>query len=89
MQMLQLTAVHLNPTGMVNLYLKLSSVTIDNPSSCMKRGLLQLKEAPSEGIFKYKYSMLLSAWIANKPIKLIGTGECTSQGDEKIYVVNY
>jgi hypothetical protein len=72
-----------------SMYIRMISVTTENPASCMKRGLLQLQEAPSNEIFKYKYSMLLSAWMANKSIKLVGTGECTWQGDEKIYAVNY
>lgn len=43
----------------------------------------------SGDVFKYKYSMLLTAWASNKSIKLIGTNKCTGEGDEIIFVVNY
>ncbi|WP_104398454.1 hypothetical protein [Vibrio penaeicida] len=73
-----------------SLYIKPLSVVKTDVPSCVKRQLLRLQEFDISGdVFKYKYSMLLTAWAANKSIKLVGTNKCTSEGDEIIYVVNY
>ncbi|CCO47435.1 exported hypothetical protein [Vibrio nigripulchritudo SOn1] len=73
-----------------SLYIKPVSVVKSDIPACAKRQLLRLQEMDISGdVFKYKYSMLLTAWAANKSIKLLGTNKCTSEGDEIIYVVNY
>ncbi|MCL6270750.1 hypothetical protein M3P05_12530 [Sansalvadorimonas sp. 2012CJ34-2] len=70
-----------------SLYLEPLSSGVDKPS-CVKRRLLRLKSNNIESVaFTLKYSMLLSAWMNNKEVKLHGTNECTSEGDEIIYAI--
>ena len=70
------------------LYLAPVSIEIINKPACATRGLLRLQEMDlSDPVFKYKYAMLLASWIAEREVELRGTGECTSEGDEIIFVV--
>ena len=72
-----------------SLYIKPIGAIKTNQPACVKRNLLRLQESDTSSVvFKYKYSMLWAAWAADRKIKLIGTGECTAEGDEIIYVVN-
>lgn len=71
-----------------NLYIKPVDVTKTNIPSCATRVLLRLQEDMTSEAFKYKYTMLLSMWVAQKEIRLIGTNGCTTEGDEIIYAVN-
>jgi len=55
---------------------------------CATRHLLRLKETdPASPVFNNKFAILLAAWMAGRDVDLRGTGECTSEGDEIIYVV--
>lgn len=55
---------------------------------CATRELLRLEVSDlNSARFKYEYSILLSAWMAGREVTLEGTGQCTSEGDELIFVV--
>lgn len=47
----------------------------------------RLVAAPGSDAFKQTYAMLLASWMAQRPVELRGTGECTSEGDETIFAV--
>jgi len=70
------------------LYLQPINAKITSKPACATRTLLRLRETdPNDPIFRYKFSILLSAWMAKREVTLYGTGECTSEGDEIIFVV--
>ena len=83
-----------NYTGMVRpffyssfLYLDASSTQISDRPSCATRTLVRLQETENDSVFKSKFAILLSSWIAGTPVTLGGTGQCTSEGDEIIFTV--
>jgi len=70
------------------LYLTPINAQVYDKPPCATRDLLRLIEFDlSDPVFKSKYAMLLASWLAGKDVKLVGTGECTHEGDEKIFVV--
>jgi hypothetical protein len=77
------------PAHYGSLYLDVSATQMSNRPACATRGYVHLQEDPSETAYKSKFAMILSAWLAEKPLVLSGTGTCTSEGDEIIYVVTY
>ncbi|WP_064791914.1 hypothetical protein [Shewanella woodyi] len=73
-----------------SLYIKPMGATKTNIPDCVKRQLLRLYDTDiSSDIFKHKYSMLLATWLAQKKIRVIGTGRCTAEGDEIVRIINY
>ena len=71
------------------LYLDASQTQMSGRPSCATRTYVHLQEAPTDPAYKEKFSMLLGAWLADRPVALYGTGNCTSEGDEIIYVVTF
>ena len=66
------------------LYLILvESVKTDLPS-CITRPYIRLPDAVGTPEFNAKYSMILAAWMSGRTMTVVGTGDCTSEGDEKI-----
>ncbi len=56
--------------------------------SCSTRSLVRLQETdPNDAVFKAKYAMLLSLWLAGKSVTLVGNGTCSGEGDEWIIQV--
>jgi hypothetical protein len=71
-----------------NLYLSPISAQIIGKPVCATRSLLRLQEMDQNSpVFKNKYSMILSFWLAGKELELYGTGECTGEGDETIKAI--
>jgi hypothetical protein len=70
-----------------SLYLDASATQMSNRPACATRGYVRLQEAETDASFKNKLAMILAAWYADRPLTLSGTGSCTSEGDEIIYVV--
>jgi hypothetical protein len=72
-----------------SLYLDVTgSVQISGRPVCATRNTLRLQESdPTDPIYKNKLAMLMAAWYSGKPVTLLGTGECTVEGDEIIVVV--
>jgi hypothetical protein len=71
------------------LYLDVSATQMSNRPPCATRNYVHLQESPTDAAYKEKFSILLSAWIAEKPLILQGTGSCTSEGDEIISIVRF
>ncbi len=56
--------------------------------SCSTRSLVRLQETDAnDAVFKAKYAMLLSLWLAQKSVTLVGNGTCSGEGDEWIIQV--
>jgi len=71
-----------------NLYLRKESMTTNSQASCVTRGYLRFEEGSTNEFFKLKFSVILSAWMAQRPVKLVGIGnDCSSEGDEIIDTV--
>jgi hypothetical protein len=51
---------------------------------CITRHYVKLPDAVGTPEFSAKYSMILAAWMSGKEMTLVGTGKCTSEGDEII-----
>lgn len=58
-----------------------------NVPACATRNLLRLQESPDTATYKKKMAALLATWLAGHSISLQGTGQCTSEGDEIIFLV--
>jgi hypothetical protein len=71
------------------LYLDASATQMSNRPACATRGYVRLQEVPTDAAYKEKFAIILSAWIADRPLVLAGTGNCTSEGDEIIFVVSF
>jgi hypothetical protein len=70
------------------LYLDASAANSANKPACATRSLLRLQETDlNDPVFKAKFAILLSSWIAGAPVQLGGTGTCTAEGDEIIFLV--
>ena len=68
-----------------SLYITPLKYTATDKPNCATRSLLRLQEMDiNSEIFQLKYSMILSHWLAGKPLQFIGSGDCTSEGDETI-----
>lgn len=71
-----------------SLYIALVDVQKTDVPTCATRNVVRLQETDQNSApFKNKFSILLAAWMAGKDVDLRGTGLCTSNGDEYIYVV--
>jgi hypothetical protein len=77
------------PLHYAGLYLDASATQMSGRPVCATRNYVVLAEPVSDPVFKSKFAMLLAAWLAEKPVYLAGTGNCTSEGDEIIYVVGF
>jgi len=75
--------------GNGSLYLDATGTQMASRPACATRSTVRLQEAPDNQAYKEKFAMLLSAWLADRPVALYGTGTCTSEGDEIISVVTY
>src|SRR5262245_56134724 len=71
------------------LYIDASATQMSNRPACATRPYVRLQEGQNDVGYKEKFAMLLGAWFAEKPVVLSGTGTCTSDGDEIIYVVSF
>ena len=70
------------------LYLTPINAQVLNKPLCATRDVLRLQEFDlNDPAFKSKYAMLLASWMSGKEVKLYGTGDCTAEGDEKIFVI--
>lgn len=71
------------------LYIDISATQMAGRPACATRNIVILQEpdytSPS---FKAKFAILLSSWLADKPVVLTGTGACSGQGDEIILAVS-
>jgi hypothetical protein len=79
----------IKPLHYGSLYLDASATQMSNRPACATRQYVRLQEAQTDVAYKEKFAMILSAWLADRPLALYGTGTCTSEGDEIIYVVGY
>lgn len=77
------------PVHYGTLYLDVSATQMSNRPACATRGYVRLQESQTDASYREKFSMILAAWLADKPLSLAGTGSCTSEGDEIIYVVTF
>jgi hypothetical protein len=71
------------------IYLDVSATQMTARPSCAIRNYVRLQEAPTDPAYREKFAMILSAWLADRPIALYGTGSCTSEGDEIISIVGF
>ena len=70
------------------LYIEPISASVADKPSCATRPYLRLEEVDAnDPAFKGKLSILLSSWIAQRDVRLVGRGRCTQEGDEVIYIV--
>lgn len=70
------------------LYISISGTQMDSRPACATRNLVILEESDYNSIpFKSKFAILLSSWLAGQPVYLQGTGTCSTEGDEIIFVV--
>lgn len=71
-----------------SLYLGASATQMSSRPACATRNYVRLQESdPNDAIFKSKLAILLASWLADRPVVLSGTGTCTGEGDELIFVV--
>jgi hypothetical protein len=70
-----------------SLYIDASATQMADRPACANRTYLHLVEAESDAVFKNKLAMILAAWLADKPLTMVGTGTCTSEGDEIVSIV--
>lgn len=70
------------------LYIALVDVEKTDVPECATRNIVRLQESDqNSAVFKNKFSILLASWMAGTDVDLRGTGNCTSEGDEIIFVV--
>ena len=70
------------------LYINIDGTQMINRPACSTRPLVRLAEGdPNDPIFKAKFAVLLSSWMADKPVNLQGAGTCSGEGDEIINIV--
>jgi hypothetical protein len=70
------------------LYIIITGTQMEARPACATRNLVILQESDyNSAQFKSKFAILLSSWLAGQPVYLQGTGSCSSEGDEIIYVV--
>ncbi|MDF2466709.1 MAG: hypothetical protein K0Q43_4944 [Ramlibacter sp.] len=79
----------IKPLHYGSLYLDASAAEMSGRPACATRPYVVLQESQTSVGYKEKFAMILSAWLAEKPVALYGNGTCTSEGDEIIYVVTY
>ena len=70
-----------------NLYIEEVSVQKSSVPACVKRNLLKLPADPASPAFKNEYAMLLAAWYTGRTLYISGSGNCTSEGDELVFVI--
>jgi hypothetical protein len=71
------------------LYISVVGMGITDSPACRTRSIVRLQEGDyNDPAFKGKYAMLLAAWYAQQHVYLGGTGQCTGEGDELIFVVS-
>ncbi len=71
-----------------SLYIDVSGSQMSGRPACATRNYVDLQETdPTSQVFKNKLAILLAAWYSGQPVTLTGTGSCTSEGDEIIFVV--
>ena len=71
------------------LYLIPITPTIQNRPACATRNYLRLAGDINSEVYKHKFSIILSSWMAGRDMLLtnIDTNNCTSEGDEWITIV--
>jgi|SRR5688500_5744545 hypothetical protein len=77
------------PVHYGTLYLDASATQMSSRPACATRQYVRLQEGQTDVGYKEKFAMILSAWLSEKPLVLSGTGSCTSEGDEIIYVISF
>ena len=70
-----------------NLYIEEVSVQKSSVPACVKRNLLRLPADPSSPAYKNEYAMLLTAWYTGRALFISGSGTCTNEGDEIVFVI--
>lgn len=74
-----------------SLYIDIGQTTMSNRPTCATRTYVRLQEDDgnnqTDPIYKNKFAILLSAWMAQRNVSLSGTGNCTSEGDEIVFAV--
>jgi len=72
------------------LYINTAGMTRTNRPACATRDFVTLEEGSdmSNPLLKAKFAVLLSAFMADRKVFLGGTGTCTSEGDEIIFVAS-
>ena len=71
-----------------SVYLDISASQATGRPGCATRPYVRLQEAPTNQAYKEKFAMILAAWLAGRPVELLGNGTCTDEGDEIIYMVS-
>ena len=71
-----------------NLYIEETNVQKGAIPACVTRPLLNLSADPASGQVKEQYAMLLAAWYTGRALSIVGTGTCTSEGDEIILSIS-
>ena len=67
------------------MYLYLINGSSSQVPACATRGILRLQEFDTtDQNCKNKYAMIIAAWYTQTQLVLIGTGNCTGEGDEII-----
>jgi hypothetical protein len=69
------------------LYLDVSAMEKSSRPACAVRDYVRLIEAENDPGFQRKYALIVGAWLAEKRIAFAGTGSCTGEGDEVVYIV--
>ena len=67
-----------------NLYIEETNVQKGAVPACVTRPLLNLSADPASNQAKEEYAMLLAAWYTGRTLNIVGSGTCTSEGDEII-----
>ena len=70
-----------------SLYIDASATQMADRPACATGTHLHLVEAESDAVFENKFATILAAWLADKPLTMVGNGTCTSEGDELISIV--
>ena len=71
------------------LYIDVAATQMSNRPACATRNLVILEESDyNSTLFKSKFAILLSSWLAGKPVYLQGTGLCSGEGDEIVFAVS-
>lgn len=65
-----------------NLYIEETSVQKGALPACATRSLLRLSADQSSSEFKAQYAILLAAWFSGRTVSIVGTGNCSPEGDE-------
>jgi len=71
-------------------YVNTAGMTRTNRPACATRDFVTLEEGSdmSNPLLKAKFAILLSAFMSDRKVYLGGTGTCTSEGDEIIFIVS-